>query len=88
MHVIETGLAVGAVILLAVLGRAVFVYFSPYRECRWCAGRRVGRRCWRCKGSRQTRRIGARHVHKVRLSLRQAWDERASIHSGLNHGDS
>jgi hypothetical protein len=83
-----------AVILLAVAGRAVLVYFSPYRQCRWCRpggliggslparlaghqprpGRR--RRCWRCKGSRLTRRLGARHVHKVRLSLRQGWDER------------
>ena len=36
MHVIETGFEVAAVVLLAVLGWAVFVYFSPYRECRWC----------------------------------------------------
>lgn len=77
MHVIGTGIEVAAVILLAVLGRAVFVCFSPYRECRWCAGRRVGRRCWRCKGSKLTRRIGAKQVHKVRLALQQAWAERA-----------
>ncbi len=76
MHLIETGLVVALIVLLAVLGRAVFVYFSPYRACRWCEGRRRGRRCWRCKGTRQTRRLGARHVHKVRLSLLQAWDER------------
>ena len=60
--------------LLAILGWAVFAYFSPYRECRWCKGRKG--RCWRCKGSRRTRRPGAWAVHKVRLSLLQAWDER------------
>jgi hypothetical protein len=38
--------------------------------------RRRGRRCWRCKGTRLTRRLGAFHAHKVRQSLRQAWDER------------
>ncbi len=76
MHMIETGFQVAAVILLAVLGRAVFVYFSPYRECRWCRGRRRGRRCWRCKGTKLTRRLGARQVHKARLSLLQARDER------------
>jgi hypothetical protein len=75
MHVIETAFAVAAVVMLAVLGHAVFVYFSPYRECRWCRNRRRNRRCWRCKGTRLTRRIGAKHVHKVRLSLLQAWDE-------------
>ena len=78
MHVIETGLAVTAVILLAVAARAVFVYFSPYRACRWCAGRRIGRRCWRCKGTKLTRRIGAKTAHKVKLSLQQAWAERGA----------
>jgi len=34
------------------------------------------RRCWRCKGTKLTRRWGAFHVHKVKLSLLQAWDER------------
>jgi hypothetical protein len=63
-------------VLLAVVGRAVFVLASPYRECRWCrAGRRRGG-CWRCKGTKLTRRFGAYHVHKVKLSLIQAWDER------------
>jgi hypothetical protein len=38
--------------------------------------RRRGRRCWRCHGHRQTRRWGAYHVHKVKMSLVQAWDER------------
>ena len=72
MHVIE----LAAVILLAIVGRAAFVYFSPYRECRWCRNRRPGRRCWRCKGTRLTRRLGAGQAHKVRLSLQQAWQER------------
>jgi hypothetical protein len=76
MHVIETGFMVTAVFLLAVALRAVFVYVSPYRVCRWCAGRRIGRRCWRCKGTKLTRRLGAKQVHKVGLSLRQAWEER------------
>lgn len=76
MHLIETGLTVAALVMLAILARAVFVYFAPYRECRWCRSRPRGRRCWRCHGSRQTRRLGARMVHKVRLSLQQAWEER------------
>jgi hypothetical protein len=36
MHVIGTVLGVAAFTLLAVLGRAVFVYARPERECRWC----------------------------------------------------
>jgi len=59
--------------LLAILAWGIFVLFSPYRDCRWCR-RRKGR-CWRCKGRRLTRRPGAYHVHKVKLSLLQAWDE-------------
>jgi hypothetical protein len=51
------------------------VLVKPYRTCRWCKKRR-GRRCWRCKGTKLTRRLGAYHVHKVKLSLIQAWDER------------
>lgn len=77
MHVIEAGFMVAAIVLLTVLGWAAFVYFSPYRECRWCqlfAGLRM--RCRRCKGTKLTRRLGAKHVHRVRLSLQQAWDER------------
>lgn len=94
MHTVETALELLAVILLATLGRAVFLYFCPYRQCRWCRpGGLIGgsiparlagheprtrrpRRCWRCKGTRLTRRLGARHVHRVRLSLGQAWNER------------
>jgi hypothetical protein len=34
------------------------------------------RQCWRCKRTRLTRRLGAKQVHKVKLSLQQAWDER------------
>lgn len=76
MHLIETALTVTALVLLAILAWAVFVHFSPDRECRWCRNRRIGRRCWRCKSTRRTWRLGARQVHKVKLSLLQAWDER------------
>ena len=75
MHVIETVLGVSSGVLLAVLGWSVAVYLSPYRKCRWCAGRPAGR-CWRCKGTKLTRRLGAKQVHKVVLSLQQAWEER------------
>lgn len=77
MQVIETLFTAAALVLLGVLGWAVFVYLSPYRRCRWCrlfASLRL--RCRRCKGAKLTRRLGAKHVHKVRLSLRQAWEER------------
>jgi hypothetical protein len=77
MHEILGGLAVAAVVLLAVLGRAVYVYVKPYRKCRWCAAfARLRMRCRRCKGTKLTPRLGAKHVHKTALSLRQAWDER------------
>lgn len=36
---------------------------------------RKPRRCWRCKGHRLTRRLGAYHVHKVRQSLGLAFEE-------------
>ena len=68
-------MAVAAFVLLAI-ARAVFVLVSPYRECRWCRGRPRRRGCWRCRGQRLTRRFGAYHVHKVKLSLLQAWEER------------
>lgn len=77
MQLIQTGLEVAAVVLLGALGWAIFVNFSPYRTCRWCktfAG--LGLRCRRCKGTKLTRRIGAKQVHKVKLSLAQAWAER------------
>lgn len=72
-------IAAGMLILLAW---GVFVYLSPYRTCRWCRKdgllvRLAGRgRCFRCRGTRLTRRLGAYHVHKVKLSLIQAWEER------------
>jgi len=79
VEVIKAGLEVAAVVLLAVLGWAVFVYLSPYRKCRWCAVfASLGMRCRRCKGTKLTRRLGAQMVHKVRLSLRQARDERSA----------
>jgi hypothetical protein len=49
MHTIETALELVAVILLAVLGRAVFLYFSPYRQCRW----------WRRRGTVGGRAVAA-----------------------------
>jgi ssDNA-binding Zn-finger/Zn-ribbon topoisomerase 1 len=77
MGVIEAGFGVAAVIGLAVLGWGVFVYFSPYRKCRWCqAFARFRLRCRRCGGSKLTRRLGARHAHRVKLALQQAWEER------------
>jgi len=94
MHVIEMGLEVTGLALLAVLARAVFVYCSPYRGCRWCRpgglyfgsalARIIGhkrrprrkRRCWRCKGTRMTRRLGSKTVHKMKLAVQQAWEER------------
>lgn len=41
--------------------------------------RRRRRSCRRCRGSRLTRRWGAFHVHKVKESLAQAWDEREGL---------
>jgi hypothetical protein len=79
MQVIETGLELAALVLLAVAGWSVFVLFSPYRKCRWCqVFDRFRLSCRRCKGAKLTRRLGAKHVHKVRLSLQQAWDERGA----------
>jgi len=64
--------------LLGVLGWSVFVLFSPYRDCRQCmsAPRNSRRSCWRCHGTRETRRLGAGLVHKIRLAVAQAWAER------------
>ena len=94
MHVIETGFAVAALVLLAVLGRAVFIYFRPERACRWCRpgglirGSLVGRgsspisrrgasgAAGAARPPGATWRLGARHVHELKLSLQQAWDER------------
>lgn len=77
MHVIETLFTTAGLVLLGVLGWAVYVLLSPYRKCRWCElFKRFRLRCRRCKGTRLTRRLGAKQVHKVKLSLRQAWEER------------
>jgi hypothetical protein len=77
MQVIETGFGLAAAVLLAALGWSVFVYFSPYRKCRWCTPfARLRLRCRRCKGTKLTRRVGAQQVHKVKLSLHRAWEER------------
>lgn len=38
--------------------------------------RRHRGRCWRCKGTKLTRRLGAYHAHKVKQSLGQALAER------------
>lgn len=60
----------------AVVARVAFVLFKPYRRCRWCRNRQVrGRRCWRCKGTRQVRRLGAGTVHRVKVVLTGQWHE-------------
>jgi len=68
--------------VLGVVGWLVFVHNKPYRTCRWCKKRKNGkrwpfrRRCWRCKNKRETLRLGAYRVHKVKDSLARAWAER------------
>jgi hypothetical protein len=96
VHVIEQAIELAGVVLVAIAGRAAFLYIRPWRTCRWCrpggvifgsvVARMLGhelkgrrrRGCWRCRGRRRTRRWGAFHVHKVHLSLRQAWNERGT----------
>jgi len=80
MHDIEVIASAAALVLLAILGRGLYVFIWPYRECRWCRNqhRRRGRRCWRCKGTRLTRRWGAWHAHKIKDSLVRAWQERGA----------
>ena len=53
-----------------VLGGSVVARMAGHEAER----RRGG--CWRCRNTKVTRRWGAYHVHKVKLSLIQAWDER------------
>jgi len=79
LHLILGLIAVG---LLAVLARGVFVFFKPYRPCRWCRPgglpgwrRRRRKGCWRCDGHQLTRRLGAHHVHKLKLSVIEAIEE-------------
>jgi hypothetical protein len=57
--------------LLALLGRGVFVFFAPYRRHRRCGGHG----CARCRGTGLKRRLGAYHVHKLKLSLAEAWQD-------------
>ena len=62
---------------LAILGWGIFVLVRPYRTCRWCKARRRRPPLLAVQGHpKLTRRLGAYHVHKVKLSLIQAWDER------------
>jgi ribosomal protein L37AE/L43A len=64
-------------VLVSLAGWAAFVHFSPEHVCPWCRGARKRRRgCWRCGGTGKTWRLGARLVHKVKLALLRAWDER------------
>jgi len=70
-----------AVLLVLTVARGLFVLFWPYKTCGWCEDRREHprpwnrRRCWFCHNTRQRRRIGAALVHKVKLSLVQAYQE-------------
>jgi hypothetical protein len=40
--------------------------------------KRKRRRCWRCEGTKLTRRWGAWHSHKIKDSIAQAWAERGT----------
>ena len=103
LHLIISGLLAAAggwlhliaLILLAILGPLVCVYFCTHRECRHCrpggliggslparlAGheprprRRRKRLCLRCGGQQLTRRWGAYHMQKLKLSLLEAWED-------------
>ena len=63
--------------VLAVLGLAaalvVFVYVSPTKACRKCAGSRGP--CGKCRGTGRRFRFGARLVRKALLALRKEWNE-------------
>jgi hypothetical protein len=73
-----------AVLLVLIAVRGLFVLIWPYKTCGWCKNRRQHPRpwnrrgCWFCGSTRMRRRLGAGLVHKVKLSLIQAWDERGS----------
>jgi hypothetical protein len=60
-------------VLVLLFARMVFVWFSPHRTCLWCRGER--RRCWRCKGSGETWRPGARLVRRAHVAAHNAWTE-------------
>lgn len=63
--------------LLALSGRAAYVYFCPERTCGWCRGEPGRRRgCWRCGGDGKTWRLGARLARKVHMAAVRAWQER------------
>ncbi len=67
-------LAAGALAVVWVASR----WFWPYKPCPRCtgSGRNPGSNtkrhgdCRRCKGARRVRRLGAGHVHRLRLSIR------------------
>ena len=71
-----------AVLFAAIAARALFLLIWPYKTCGWCKHRARRRRpwnrrsCWFCHNTRLRRRLGAGLVHKVKLSLAQAWRER------------
>jgi hypothetical protein len=71
-----------AALLTAIAARGLFLLACPYKTCGWCRDRRERRRpwnrgaCWFCGNTRLRRRAGAGLVHKVKLSLIRAWDER------------
>jgi uncharacterized protein (UPF0179 family) len=64
--------------VLVVLGLAValvvFVYVSPTKACRKCAGQRGP--CGKCRGTGRRFRVGARLVRRALLALRKEWKER------------
>jgi hypothetical protein len=68
-----------AAVLVVIAARGLLVLFLPYKDCGWCKDRREHprpwnrRRCWFCHNTRQRRRLGAKTVHKVKLSLIQAY---------------
>ena len=58
----------GGVLAGSLPGRTLDLPVLPRRK----------RRCWRCKGTKLTRRLGAQQMHKMRLSVQQAMAERAA----------
>lgn len=81
MTVFEHVLDILAVLLGLAAVRSLFVLFLPYKDCGWCKDRRAyprpwnRGRCWFCHGTRLRRRLGAGLVHKIKLSLIQAYQE-------------
>ena len=63
--------------LVAAAGYAGSLYLWPFRPCWWCKGsgrnpgssnRRFGQ-CRHCRGPRSVRRLGAKTIHRGRVSL-------------------